>query len=242
MAGKTIMNLKHRVMRLTGIGYRSGGHFFANIWTKFRWFFLLIVLPAASVQAHDAALADNVAQQLRASPLVRANFTQTKQIAALKRPVLSRGRFVFSKERGIVWELLQPINLTYLLQVNGVIEIGADGRTRRQSGREAQGMMEVGRILNALWSGNTTVLEPLFQIEMQGKPEQWHLKLVPKSAPLSGFLTRIVVSGRAAQIQHVTLIEAAAGDSMSIDFQTEIPPAPLNPQEIRWFDLGLGGS
>ena len=194
------------------------------------------LLTSAGVQAQTQtpSLAESVAQQLRDIPIVRASFVQTKQIAALKRPVISRGHFIFSKEHGILWELQQPINITYLLQTSGTIEIAADGRVRRQSGREAQGMNEVGRILSALWGGNTRVLEPLFQTQMQGRIEQWTLTLVPKSAPLSEFLTRITVTGSTTRIQRVLLVEMG-GDLLTIDFQPEVQPAPLSAQELRVF-------
>lgn len=199
-------------------------------------------LESAAAQVPAQALAETVAKQLREMPVVRASFIQTKQIAALKRPVVSRGYFVFSRERGIVWAIQQPIAITYLLQPNGVTEVSAEGHARRQSGREAQGMMEVGRILNALWSGNTTALEPLFQTEMQGKPEQWNLKLLPRNAPLSDFLTSIEVNGSAARIQHVTLVEFNKNnkgnqDRLTIDFQAEAQPAALSLQELHLFDV-----
>ncbi len=196
--------------------------------------FVLIFLSVASAHAHDAALADQVAKQLRESSVVRASFTQTKNIAVLKRPIISQGRFVFSKEHGIVWELQQPIRITYLLQPSGVIEIAADGRVRRQSGREAQGMYEVGRILNALWSGQTTVLDPLFHTDMQGKLEQWSLKLLPKAPPLSDFLSGVTVTGTAARIVRVQVSEAG-GDLLTIAFQSEAQPLPLNAQELQLF-------
>gem|GEM_PF-721598 len=196
--------------------------------------FLLTMLLAPFAHAHDAALADQVAKQLRESSVVRASFTQTKNIAVLKRPIISQGRFVFSKEHGIVWEIQQPIRITYLLQSSGVIEIAADGRVRRQSGREAQGMYEVGRILNALWSGQTTVLDPLFHTDMQGRLEQWSLKLSPKAAPLSDFLSGVAVTGSAARIVRVQVTEAG-GDVMTLAFQPEVQPLPLNAQELQLF-------
>ncbi|TAK91856.1 MAG: outer membrane lipoprotein carrier protein LolA [Burkholderiaceae bacterium] len=198
--------------------------------------FLLIFLSVASAQAHDAALADQVAQQLRALPVVRASFTQSKNIAVLKRPVVSTGRFVFSREHGIAWELLQPLRITYLLQAAGVTEIAADGRVRRQSGREAQGMYQVGKILNALWSGQTTVLDPLFNTDMQGRLEQWSLKLSPKSAPLSDFLARVSVTGAGARIERVQVTEAS-GDVLTIVFQASAEPVSLSltPQELQLF-------
>jgi hypothetical protein len=194
-----------------------------------------LILSTPLIQAQAPSLADSVAKELRERPMVRASFVQTRQIAALKRPLVSRGHFIFSKERGMVWEIQQPINITYVLQASGTTEIAADGRVRRQSGREAQGMNEVGRILSALWSGSPAVLEPLFQTRMQGRMEQWTLKLLPKNAPLSDFLASVVVDGGAAGVQRVQVLEAS-GDMMTIIFQTELQAAPLSAQELRLFD------
>ena len=68
-----------------------------------------------------------IAAQLEKHEVVHAEFTQSKQISGLRRPLQTGGQLVFARQHGVLWKIEQPYKVSYILSEDKVVEIAADG-------------------------------------------------------------------------------------------------------------------
>ena len=88
----------------------------------------------------NPALVSQIAAHLAQAKGVRAQFTQTQTLAAMKQPLVSTGSLLFFRERGVIWQIDTPYKATYVITDAGVTEVNANGQrvTRPQrQGRAA---------------------------------------------------------------------------------------------------------
>lgn len=158
----------------------------------------LLLFAAAPLRAAAPADADTLARigaQIEQHAVVRAEFTQSKRMAALKRPLVTTGRLVFSRRHGVLWQIEQPYRITYVLGEERIVEIAADGTRRERGLRDVPGMAQVGRVFRALLGANTAALGETFTVVVRGDPDKWEIDLKPRQAQLAQFLSGLHLSG-----------------------------------------------
>lgn len=199
----------------------------------------LSVLSLALLSA--PALADITLEQLVASqaarmerqPVLRADFVQTKELRGFKKPLVTRGRMVFSRSEGALWAIEQPIAVTYALGTERVAEIGADDSRQVRSAAELPGLAHIGRIFRALLAADVAALREVFEPALNGEAGHWQLTLTPKEGPATRFLQRLVLSG-GEQVESIR-IEEASGDTAVIRFSGQRGDETLTPAERALF-------
>jgi hypothetical protein len=165
--------------------------------------------------------------------VVRAEFTQSKQVAALKRPLVTSGHLVFSRRHGVLWQIEQPYRISYVLGEEHIIEITADGTRRERGLREVPGLAQVGRVFRAMLGANTATLRELFEVSVQGSPDQWEIELKPRQAQLAQFLASLHLSG--AHFVESIRISEASGDTTQIRFRNTQGAGAPNETELQLF-------
>lgn len=185
--------------------------------------------------AAEPDLLARIGSQFEQYPVVRAEFVQSKQMAAMKRPLLTTGRLVYSRVHGVLWQIEKPFRLSYVLGADKITEIGADGLRRERGLREVPGLAQVGRILRAMLGANTTALREYFDASVQGDLNQWEITLKPRQPQLSQFLTGLRLSG-SRFVEGISISEAG-GDSTQIRFSHSQGSNALSEAE-----LGIVGS
>ncbi|AVS68434.1 hypothetical protein C8245_24770 [Paracidovorax avenae] len=191
---------------------------------------LWLALPLHAASAGTATLS-SLAQHVAQYPVVRAEFTQTRQMAALKRPVVTTGRIIYSRERGVLWQIEKPYAMTYVLQDDKVVEIGADGQRRE---RQVQGLAEIGRVFRAVLSADTQALAGYFDIAVQGTTAQWTLELKPRQPQMAQVMERIQITGD--QFVQTLRMDEAGGDSTSLRFRGTQGADTLSDAELQRFN------
>ncbi|AVS84399.1 hypothetical protein C8246_08095 [Paracidovorax avenae] len=191
---------------------------------------LWLALPLHAASAGTATLS-SLAQHVAQHPVVRAEFTQTRQMAALKRPVVTTGRIVYSREHGVLWQIEKPYAMTYVLQDDKVVEIGADGQRRE---RQVQGLAEIGRVFRAVLSADTQALASYFDIAVQGTTAQWTLELKPRQPQMAQVMERIRITGD--QFVQTLRMDEAGGDSTSLRFRGTQGADALSDAELQRFN------
>ena len=86
-----------------------------------------LFLFSTQLYAQTDELLTRIAGQLDKHAVVRAEFSQSKQISGLKRPLQTSGQLIFSRQHGVLWQIEQPYKVGYILGEDKVVEIGADG-------------------------------------------------------------------------------------------------------------------
>ena len=200
-----------------------------------------LILPflAAFAGSLYAAPADDIAARLGArleqAPVLRAEFVQTKEMAAFKKPLITRGRLVFARQQGVLWQIEQPLKLTYVLQEGRMLEIGDDGIAQARNAQDAPAVAQIGRIFRALLGGQTKALADLFDSTGSGDAEQaWTLILTPRTAQVTQFIRRITLTG--GRYVDSIRIEEASGDTATIRYRQTKEARELNAEERALFN------
>ena len=153
------------------------------------------------------SLVDQIASQANATTVLRASFVQTKTMAALRRPLVSTGQLLLSRDQGLAWHIEAPLRATYLLSERGVTEIDAQGARRTRDAREMPGLEYISRTFQALLAGNMDALRESFDIEAQGTREAWRLVLLPRQRQTAAFLRQLELTG-GRHVERITVVEA----------------------------------
>lgn len=183
-----------------------------------------------------AAAPDLLAQigaQLEQHAVVRAKFVQTRQMVALKRPVVSRGRMVFSRRDGVVWLVEGPLKVGYWLSEQRVVEVTADGVRREQNMSDNPAMAQVGRLMRAMLGAQVEALREPFEIKAQGALNQWDIELMPRQTQLAQYIKALRISG--GRYIDTLRIEERSGDVTTIRFADSLSSNETTPAELAAF-------
>jgi outer membrane lipoprotein-sorting protein len=184
---------------------------------KRRTFLLAGLLALLSASAHaDDALLKEIAARVADSPVLRAEFSQTKTLAAMRKPFRIAGHFTYARNTGVLWQVASPYTVTYVIDARGTVEIGPDGQRKTRAGREAAGAAQAGQIMQALLSADLAPLQSSFVLDPVRDAAGWHVTLTPHSAEIARHLERITVAGNTA-VERVDIFEAG-GDHTEIRF------------------------
>ncbi len=194
---------------------------------------VLTAPPAAAAEDGAFDIFSQVGARLNKYPVVRAEFVQTQKIAALKRPLVSSGRLLFSRRHGVLWQIEQPYRLAYILAEDRMIEIAADGTRRVRGPREVPGLAEIGRIFRAMLSADAASLRPYFEATANGDVTKWEIVLLPRQKQLAQFLKRLQLTG--GEFVETIRIEPDGEDFTRIEFRKSRGDTALTEAETQLF-------
>jgi outer membrane lipoprotein-sorting protein len=187
------------------------------------------VFAAQPASASDTGLVSQIATHLAQAKGVRAQFTQTQTLSAMKQPLVSTGSLVFFRERGVIWQIDTPYKATYVITDTGVSEVNANGqRTNSKSSDGVRGVAQVSRMMRAMLGGDLSALYAQFDVHADGTPAQWRMQLTPNQPQLAQSIKGLEMSG--GDYLQALRITLANGDVTRIDFTnsaavSELPPA-----------------
>jgi outer membrane lipoprotein-sorting protein len=184
----------------------------------------------SQTQGGNTALVSQVAAHLAQVKGVRAQFTQTQTLAAMKQPLVSTGTLVFLRERGVIWRIETPYKATYVIGDTGVSEVDANGqRIGTKSAHGVQGVAQVSKMMRAMLGGDLSALYSQFDVDAQGSPTRWRLDLKPNQPQLAQSIKGLQMSG--GEFMQTLRITLANGDITQIDFAKSEPIGDLTPAE-----------
>lgn len=189
---------------------------------------LLAPLKIFAAPADDAVLA-GIAANLSRPAVLRSDFTQTKTVAAMTRPIVTSGKFVYAREQGILWRIEQPYRVTYALSEKGVVEVDANGAVVRAVAQN-QGLQHVSRIFRALFEADFAALGQYFVPTVVGSADRWELTLAPRG-PLRQVFKNVRVRG--GRFVEAVNFDEANGDTMAIRFVSIREAGALEGDELR---------
>lgn len=191
---------------------------------------LLATISWTSAGAASEADLASIRQQLDPAPVVRGQFEQDKTLAGFDLPLRSSGRFCFSRDHGVIWQIEQPFAATVVITADHLRERDGDGPWRQTDSANQPAIAMIHRLSQALMGADLGQLREHFVLRAQTEADHWQLQLSPLNGPMAEFLHQAQVRGQAT-VQQLTLIEAS-GDRTEIRLQGE--PAPsLSPIEAR---------
>lgn len=198
-----------------------------------RWLIFFLLPLSLQVLSAEPDTLSRIGAQMEQYPVVRAEFIQNKQMPALKRPLVTSGRLVFSRRHGVLWQIEQPYRMSYVLGEERIVEIAADGTRRERGLRDVPGLAQVGRVFRAMLGANTSALRELFVVRAQGGPDKWEIDLTPRQAQLAQFLSGLQLSG--GRFVESLSISETGGDMTQIRFRNTQSASVPSEAELQLF-------
>lgn len=199
--------------------------------------FVALSLPVSAISAtstNNTGLVSQVAAHLGQAKGVRAKFTQTQTLAAMKQPLVSTGSLVFFRDRGVIWQIDTPYKAIYVITDTGVSEVNANGqRINANSGNSVRGVAQVSRMMRAMLGGDLSALYAQFDVQADGTPAQWRMQLTPNQPQLAQSIKGLEMSG--GDYLQALRITLANGDVTQIDFANSAAVSDLAPAERTFF-------
>lgn len=180
---------------------------------KIRYLLILLLALSAFASAADnkAPAQDDLLAQLatrsRAIQSLEGHFEQQKTIAVLPVPIKSHGRFSFIQGKEVLWETLLPVQSRVTLTPDGISFSDAQGEQNTPAQAQQAGAEIVAKIFMGVIAGELDAMQDYFTLSATGSTGDWQIQLVPRSANLSAYITRIELRG-GEFTEHLDIIEA----------------------------------
>lgn len=189
---------------------------------------------SVNAASSDAALVSQIAARLGRAKGVRAHFTQTQTLAAMKAPLVSTGALLFFRERGVIWQIDTPYRKTWVMSDSGIVTIDAQGhRAANGSAQGARGASEIAKMMRTMLGGDLSALYSQFDVEASGTPSQWRLHLVPRQPQIAQSLRAIDMAG--GDFLQSLRIGFANGDATQYEFSGSAEVTALTPADQSLF-------
>lgn len=177
-----------------------------------------------------------VSQRLEAVKVLRADFSQEKHIAALRRPLKSSGTYLFSVAHGVAWQIDTPFPTLFVVTEKGILQKAEGEEPFLIEASQQPVVSGFTKVFLSLFQGDRNVLQDRFKLYFQGEADDWTLGLEPKGVVMKKFLSRIVLKG-GAHLTTITFLEAS-GDTTHIFFENVTTDQPsLSEAEVAQFDF-----
>ena len=156
-------------------------------------------------------------QAILAKPKVLCGrFDQTKQLAGLKNPLRSNGRFCVVADKGVLWRSLQPFANTLRLTRDEIVQWHGERLAMRLSAKQEPTVGLINSLLFSVLAGDLGQLEKHFDVDGVAGGGAWSVKLKARDAGVAKVIGAIVLDG-AAYVKNIA-IDEANGDRTRIAF------------------------
>ncbi|CDH32398.1 putative exported protein [Xenorhabdus bovienii str. Intermedium] len=200
----------------------------------------ILLLLAANLfnLAHNVAQAttlDELQQRFANQPVVRAKFTQERQIDGMPQPLHSSGEMLVSPHKGLWWHQQKPFPLTMLLDDSRMVQVMPGQAPQVITAESNPQMFQFNHLMRALFQADRAVLEENFKTDFKDLgQEKWQLTLTPKTSPLDKLFTAITLQGQ-ANLDSILLTDRQ-GDRTELFFtQHRLTPKTLSHDEEQHF-------
>lgn len=193
-------------------------------------------MPACAETAHsgvsDAALVSQIAARLARAKGVRAHFTHTQKLAAMKSPLVSTGSLLFFRERGVIWQIDTPYQKTWVMRDSGNVVIdGAGQRITNGAAQGSRGAAEIAKMIRTMLGGDLSALYSQFDVQARGTPSQWQMRLMPRQPQIAQSLRAIQLDG--GDFLQRLRITLANGDVTQFEFSDSAEVTELTPADRK---------
>ncbi|MCE3602333.1 outer membrane lipoprotein carrier protein LolA [Massilia sp. P8910] len=180
-----------------------------------RLIFALAVSATCAVASATAPIAK--IQALLAKPAVLCGrFDQTKQLAGMKKPLASNGRFCVVAGKGVLWRTLKPFPNTLRLTRDEIVSFQGERVAMRLEAKQEPTVRMINSVLFSLLSGDLGQLETLFEVDGNVDGGSWNVALKARQPTLAKAIGAISLDG-GAYVRNIQIAEAS-GDKTVIVF------------------------
>jgi hypothetical protein len=175
---------------------------------------LSLALSCAAVQA-GAPIA-KIQAMLSKPSVMCGRFDQTKQLAGMKKPLASTGRFCVMAGKGVMWRTVKPFPNTLRLTRDEIVAFQGERVSMRLDAKQEPTVRMINSVLFSLLSGELGSLDTLFEVDGTAEASSWKVALKARQPALAKAIGAISLEG-GAYVKTIH-IDEASGDHTSIVF------------------------
>ena len=189
---------------------------------------VLAVLLGAS--AHAAAPVAKIQAMLAKPEQLCGRFEQSKQLAGMKKPLASSGRFCVVAGKGVLWRTLKPFPNTLRLSRDEIVQLQGDRVAMRMEASREPTVRMINGVLFSLLSGDLGQLDTLFDVDGTAGDGAWKVALKARNPALARAIGAISLEG-GAYVRTIHMVEDS-GDRTDIVFSDiRTGPGAFLPEE-----------
>ncbi|WP_158780434.1 outer membrane lipoprotein carrier protein LolA [Pantoea sp. BAV 3049] len=195
---------------------------------------LLTALLMFSAAAQAVTLED-LQQRFASQPVVRAEFTQLREIKGMAQPLRSSGELLIAQDKGLWWHQAKPFPMTLVLDDTRMVQVMNDQPPQIITADSNPQMFQFNHLLRALFQADRAVLEQNFALDFHDFGQQkWRLVLTPKTSPLDKLFNTITLQG-GEYLDEIQLNDRQ-GDNTNIKLSNQrLKPVTLTADEQKRF-------
>lgn len=194
---------------------------------------LLALCSTAYAGVDSGHTFETVVAGLAEAGVVRGNFTQTRKIELLSRPLESSGKFILS-DLGLYWQQTQPFVSVLIADGERLIQRLVGGPATNIDAAGNPMVLPFSRIFLNIFEGSEEELRSNFEIRFTSEGDGWEMSLTPVTYPLSEAIETIILQGR-EYIDSIAIINRSS-DEMTIRFSdVQTLPNQLTEHEIELY-------
>jgi outer membrane lipoprotein-sorting protein len=189
---------------------------------------LLAGLPGASAQA--AAPVAKIQSMLAKPEQLCGRFEQSKQLAGMKKPLASSGRFCVVAGKGVLWRTLKPFPNTLRLSRDEIVQLQGERVAMRMEASREPTVRMINGVLFSLLSGDLGQLDTLFEVDGTAADGAWKVTLKARNPALARAIGTLALEG-GAYVRTIHMVEDS-GDRTDIVFSDiRTGPGAALPEE-----------
>jgi outer membrane lipoprotein-sorting protein len=189
---------------------------------------LLAALPGAPAQA--AAPVAKIQAMLAKPDQLCGRFEQSKQLAGMKKPLASSGRFCVVAGKGVLWRTLKPFANTLRLSRDEIVQLQGERVAMRMEASREPTVRMINGVLFSLLSGDLGQLESLFDVDGTAADGAWKVTLKARNPALAKAIGTLTLDG-GAYVRTIHMVEES-GDRTDIVFSDiKAGPGAVLPEE-----------
>ena len=149
-------------------------------------------------------------------------FVERKYLSILSEPLVLRGRVRYRAPNFVRKEYDEPEGESYEVDGDSLTIELSDGRQRELSVDEHPVLRAFVESYRGTLAGDLETLRRYFDLKLDGREEDWLLRLKPREPTLAEYLSEVVMLGRSNTIYSVETLEAGGDRSvMTVDITGE---------------------
>ena len=198
----------------------------------FNRIFPSLLLITSTLFASEDSLIEQLQKKYQDISHYQANFTQTKKVSYISKPLITTGSLEFALGEGLIWQIIKPLWTKTLINDRGVYKT-----TKYQKNQKVNDIQIkiVAEIMTELLTANLNKIESHFEISAVTKAQDqsnWTIQLLPKKALMKKAIKQIDLIGE-SRLNDTGLLEL-------IDIsQIQITDKSNNLTHIQLIDIKL---